>query len=88
MLLSPSFQTMHIVPPLLPALLGGSFVPYLPPDLLQSSLFQLVKTETRERGNDAAWMLERFRPWRHPLTFKLKPVPWTEAVYWVTSCLL
>lgn len=49
--LSPSFQTVHIVPPLLPALLGGSFVPYLPPDLLQSSLFQLAR-EVNNRVKD------------------------------------
>lgn len=43
MSLSPSFQIIHIFPPLLPALLGGSLVADLPPDLLQSSLFQLSK---------------------------------------------
>lgn len=54
-----------------------------------------VKTETGHGGKSAktelkmaAWMLERFRPWKYPLTLKLKAVPWTEAVDWVTSRLL
>lgn len=57
-----------------------------------------VKTETQTKKSQgksvrtelkmAAWMFEPFRPWKHPLTFKLQAVPWTEAVYWVTSRLL
>lgn len=50
-LLSPSFQTIHIFPPLLPALLGGLFVADLPPDPLQGSVFQLVKQKDEQWGN-------------------------------------
>lgn len=94
MLLSPSFQAIHILPPLLPALLGRPFVADLPPDPLQSSLFELVKQKVGQRGNvienckddeNRFTCRPRRRAYKRPVRV---PVPWTEAVYRVTLCLL
>lgn len=57
--LSPSFQIIHIFPPLLPALLSGSFVADLPPDLLQNSLFQLSKQKGERGGTSGKTGLEK-----------------------------
>lgn len=94
MLLSPSFQAIHIFPPLLPALLGRPFVADLPPDPLQSSLFQLVKQKDEQRGKviekckddeNRFTCRPRRRAYKRPVRV---PLPWTVAVYRVTLRLL
>lgn len=46
----PSLQTVNVFPPLLSAFLGRALVADFPPDLLQNSLFRLVREMKRMRG--------------------------------------